>query len=82
MLTVYNVSDTWYDNSVMTGEDVKEFREKMGLTRPKFAEKVGYSAVHIFKIERGERKVPRVLIKLIQLMQQGTRFAVVNIGKK
>lgn len=55
-------------NGIMSGSEIREIREGMGLSREKFAQMVGYSYSLIHKIETGERETPKVLTKLLTLI--------------
>ena len=50
------------------GNFVKAYRTKLGLSRAKFGDLVGYSEAHIFKMEKGEREVSEVFKNLIRMM--------------
>lgn len=53
-----------------TGKEIRAFRESNGWSRAKMADITGFSAVYLYKIETGERKVPLRLLKLLELIKE------------
>lgn len=53
---------------IMTGCFVKKVRKRMGWTRKDLAEKTGYSAVMIYKVETGERRVSGRMKAFLKMM--------------
>lgn len=65
----------------MTGKQIKKYRLNLGLNRTEFARLTGYSVAHIVKIEGEERKVPKVLLKLLECHQASKGYCVRAIKK-
>jgi len=45
----------------LRGDVMEDLREKRGLTRPEFAQRVGSSYSHIYNLETGRKKARREL---------------------
>lgn len=65
----------------MTGKQIERYRKKLGLTRTEFSRMVGYSKSFITKIENDERKVPKILERLIECQELSKCFTNKAIKK-
>lgn len=51
---------------MLTGEQIKEIRQKYGLSQQEFGSRLGVTHAHISKIESGKENPSETLLKLIQ----------------
>ena len=61
----------------MSGEELRECREQLGLTQAELAHEVGVRSDTLSRWERGERKIPKTVEILVQryLLPQGKKAA-------
>ena len=53
----------------MTGEQLREIREKLGLTQDKMAEALGFSGKnYVYRMEKGDAPITKRTEKLVQAL--------------
>ena len=57
----------------MTNKELKELRQKLGLTQTQMAEKLGITLSAIFKLESGENNMSKPVAILAQYLLDGHR---------
>jgi transcriptional regulator with XRE-family HTH domain len=59
----------------MTGEELRECRERLGMTQAELAREVGVRSDTLSRWERGERKIPKTveILVLKYLVPQGKK---------
>jgi putative transcriptional regulator len=54
----------------MTGEEIRELRQRLGMSMEEFAHELGTSTSTVFRWEKGQHKPGRMAIKLLTIFQE------------
>ncbi|MCB1710912.1 MAG: helix-turn-helix transcriptional regulator [Candidatus Riesia sp.] len=55
-----------FDVDNWSGNDLKEFRQKLGLRRAKFCKRIDYTPTHILNVENNDLELSNKLIRQIK----------------
>jgi transcriptional regulator with XRE-family HTH domain len=58
---------------IMTGEELKAFRIKLGLTQPELGEKIGVARNTVTRWEMGIRSIPEPVVRLLEFLRKEER---------